>query len=467
MVAIGGPVESGGAARTPGRHPTRATGILAVLAVAFSMASCGGAAATTGAAPTELRSASPSAPASPSAAPSATTPTVAPTAGAPSVTSVPTEAPPVPHRIGVRLVAGAGEFFDRVTGAKFVPRGSNLVRLDTYHDTLDPSAYDPTRLEATLAQMQRDGYNVIRVFNDHRIGGLTADGTTLSGAYLDDAADMLARAKAHGIYVIFTQDWLPQASAYDFSTDPGIEDVNALYLSKGGLAASARFEADFVRGLVARNAALDAVLAFELRNELYFSSTHAPFSLKSGAVATANGKSYDMADPAAHKQMLADGLNYWIDRVRAAVLAVDPTALVTVGFFQPQEPNPSRIGDERLIETAAAISSSSADFIDLHAYPGSDIDLPQYVQNYGVGKVTAKPILMGEFGTARDQFSTVTAASKALVDWQVQSCSYGFDGWLLWTWDTSEQPDFWNAVDQGGVIEHALAPATRPDPCAK
>ena len=33
------------------------------------------------------------------------------------------------HRIGVRVVDGVGEFYDRETGERFVPRGSNYVRL--------------------------------------------------------------------------------------------------------------------------------------------------------------------------------------------------------------------------------------------------------------------------------------------------------------------------------------------------
>ena len=32
------------------------------------------------------------------------------------------------HRIGVRTTNGQPEFFDRQTGAKFVPRGANLWR---------------------------------------------------------------------------------------------------------------------------------------------------------------------------------------------------------------------------------------------------------------------------------------------------------------------------------------------------
>jgi dsDNA-specific endonuclease/ATPase MutS2 len=41
--------------------------------------------------------------------------------------------------------------------------------------------------------------------------------------------------------------------------------------------------------------------------------------------------------------------------------------LVSVGFFHPQAPNPSRIGDPRVVVSAPAIWQSQLDFIDLHA----------------------------------------------------------------------------------------------------
>jgi hypothetical protein len=53
-----------------------------------------------------------------------------------------------------------------------------------------------------------------------------------------------------------------------------------------------------------------------------------------------------------------------------------------------------------------------------------------------------------------------------LQEWQRDSCAYGFDGWLLWTWDTYEQPELWTALSGGRVIEQALAPVTRADPCS-
>jgi hypothetical protein len=389
------------------------------------------------------------------------------TATAPSASPSPAQGP-TEHRIGVRLVKGTGQLFDRQTGIAFTPRGFNLIRLaGGHHSTLSVGHYDPDATEHAFARMQASGYNTVRLFLDTYPGGLPGTATPLSGEFMDNAADFLARAAAHGIKVLFTTDWLPEgnSNAYAFETDPLIDNVNSLYLSKGGVAANERFFADFARGLVGRGARLDALLAYELRNELYFTDKYPPFSLKSGTVTTANGKTYDMASSKAQMRMIEENLVYWIDRMRAAILAVDPTALVTIGFFQPKGPNTSRVGDDRLIETQAAILSSTADFIDLHGYPGGDLNLRQIVENFKLPKATAKPILMGEFGAEHRAYGTIGDAVRTLVQWQIESCSYGFDGWLVWTWDALEQPELWNALDKSGAIEQALAPAVRPNPC--
>jgi hypothetical protein len=129
-----------------------------------------------------------------------------------------------------------------------------------------------------------------------------------------------------------------------------------------------------------------------------------------------------------------------------------------LGFFVPQKPNPVRIGDQRLVSTYPAIWHSQADFIDLHAYPGSDFSLKQHVENFQINGMQEKPIVMGEFGAYEGSFASVDAAARALMAWQVESCQYGFDGWLLWTWD--------NALSGDGKIERVLAPVVRPDPSA-
>jgi endo-1,4-beta-mannosidase len=188
----------------------------------------------------------------------------------------------------------------------------------------------------------------------------------------------------------------------------------------------------------------------------------------SGLITAADSQSYDMSSDAAKQQMMDNGLIYFTNRVRNAIVQLDPTALVTVGFFWPQTPNPTRIGDPRVISVYPAIANSSADFADLHLYPiPGDLTLDQLVQNYGfVGYQQQKPVIMGEFGGFTSEYATATDAGTGLRAWQTQSCTYHFEGWLLWTWDTDEQTELWNAMSSGGAINQQLAPASKPDPCA-
>ena len=413
--------------------------------------------------------------ATPSQAPPLPSETAAPTG-----TAVPTQ-PPFSHRIGVRLVNGAGEFYDKVSGQKFVPRGNNYIRLARqrttsgetiqFHSTFNVGLYEPARAEAALQRMHADGYNIVRVF----LNGCCAQGSLgdpaggLSQAYIHNLVDFLHKAWANDLFVLVSTDGPPAVGGYteilDTTWSEDFAGNSASFLRTGGLRAEAKFWYDLSRALIIQGAPLDALFAYQLRNELFFESNLPPLSLPSGIVQTANGKSYDMASAEDKQRMMDEGLIYWINATRAAILKEDPTALVTVGFFWPQKPHPSRIGDPRVIETRPAIWESQADFIDLHPYPGFRLNLPQYVDNFGMTGIEAKPILMGEFGAARSSYATVARTAQALHDWQVESCSYGFDGWLLWTWDTDEQPDFYNALTGEGEINQALAPIHRPDPC--
>ena len=68
---------------------------------------------------------------------------------------------------------------------------------------------------------------------------------------------------------------------------------------------------------------------------------------------------------------------------------------------------------------------------------------------------------MGEFGGLLTMYATVNAAARGMVELQKASAAYGVDGWLLWSWDMDLIKDTWAAVDSGGVLGKALAPATR------
>ena len=376
------------------------------------------------------------------------------------------------HRIGVRVVNGSGRFYDRATGQEFVPRGNNYIRLTTHHSTFDPGLYDAARSRAAFRRMHADGYNIVRVFLN--AGAMADPGGGLSAAYLRNLTDFLRQARANRIYVLIAAESVPAGkySGILQRENAQFQGYNLHHLARSGLDANRLFFQDLVRGLLRLHAPLDAIFAYELRNELFFETNLRPFTLTSGKITTANGETYDMANPQDKQRMAEENLPYWMDQLRDSIRTLDPAALVTCGFFHPQKPNPSRIGDARLVTTYPAIWKSHADFIDLHMYPGVELTVKQYAENFQINGMREKPLLMGEFGAFTHIFPTVDAAARALVAAQIESCRYGFSGWLLWTWDTEEQlsrdrerPLLFTATGGQGQIEKALAPAVRPGAC--
>jgi len=431
----------------------------------------------------------------PSAVPLATsTPTSIPTAPSLSTATLlpPTSVLPAPtavleptvlpleHRIAIRTIDGVGEFYDRITGEKFIPRGNNYIRVASqqgysgeaifYHSTFNTDQYNPEEVEMALARMQAQGYNVARVFitgacRDYCLGDQVAG---LRDGYISNVADFHTRAKSHSFYVIITLDGEPASPYYirllDTTWSNDFQGTNKSYLTGGGLLVAKEFWQDFIGELLSQAAPLDAILAYELRNELFYEANATPLTYQAGVFTTVNGKSYNLASTEDRQDMMDENLLYWIDQVQTAILERDPTALVTVGFFVPQAPNPTRIGDTRLIETRPVIWQSSLDFIDLHPYPGFSFSLSQYVENFGMQGMQEKPIIIGEFGAIRSSYSSENKAARAMQDWQAESCQYGFDGWLLWTYDMPDQI-FYNALSGKAQIDQALAPINRPDPC--
>lgn len=385
---------------------------------------------------------------------------------------------PAEHHIAIRVENGVGEFYHRVTGQKFIPRGMNYVRLawqtkedgsQTFgHSLFDPGKYNSLEVTNVLTKMHADGYNVARVFLSPDTMGTSTGG--LSPQYMKNVAEFLKVAKTNQIYIIFTLDWLPGGKYGQILNRDCCETfalMNANFLPPAGLEANQVFYQDFIRDLFTLNAPTEYVFSWQLRNEMFYDSDQPPLSFNSGKVTTANGKTYDMSNEEEKRRMVEENNVFWLDRMREAILEVDPSALVSAGFFWPQEPNPSRIGDPRLAVTEPAIWQSTLNFVDLHAYPGGELNLKQYVENFGINDMKEKPIIMGEFGANIQEFSSIFSAAQVLLDWQVESCRYGFDGWVFWTWDLDEQPDFFNAMMQEGAINGVLAPVLRPDPCVQ
>jgi Cellulase (glycosyl hydrolase family 5) len=387
--------------------------------------------------------------------------------------------PPPVARIGIR----EGRFYDRVTGAAFVPRGSNYIRLASqtpsggnlfdHHSTFDVGRYNAPRVEAALARMEASGYNVVRVFfsgvclniclGDPATGGLRL-------RYLEHVADFVRRAKAHGVQVMLTIDAIPAGSTWSARVHSNCctayDGFQQWFLPAESVAAFRDYFTVLVEALLDAGMPADGVFAYSLINEAFMDGEKPPFSLRSGTRTTANGQTYDLSFATERRRMLEDGLVYWADVMVDAIHGVVPTSLVTMGFFHAHEPNPARRGDPRLIYTNEFLQRSRVDFFDFHPYPDDELTFPQFMENYGITGRETKPLLMGEYGASRRAYHTPGAAAAALQHWQSESCAWGFDGWLLWTWDTDEQTALWNGLNAGGVIEQALAPRLRIDPCA-
>ena len=385
----------------------------------------------------------------------------------------------------MRTVAGAGELYDVSNGTRFVARGANYELLGvpagesaTQDVTFNAGTYSAAAADAALAELDLYGYNTVRVFLNGGCAtgclGDPAGADDLSTAYVANVVDFLTKAQARGIQAVIVGEGVPAGTSYADQVSSGASSdfagENVHYLTAGGVNGNAAFWAALVQRLTAQQLLRQTILGYELRREAYFRSDQAPLSFASGTVAPANGVTYDLAVPAERQALMDDGLVYWADTVRAAIRAVDPTALVSLGFLWPQSPNVARVGDPRVTRLRPLLDSSTLDFVSPRVIPGLELTLPQYVSNYELPSTTAKPILMGELGAPTASHATLAVAAEALQTWQADSCSAGFDGWLLWTWNTTGQrtgePAFWNGQDGAGVLKRGLAPTVRPDPCA-
>lgn len=391
----------------------------------------------------------------------------------PAASAVPV-LPQAEHRIGIRLVNGAGEFYDKQTGATFKPRGVNYAFVpigDGYTNLLlRVNIYSPQRTRDDFSRLASLGYNTVRVFLDHcnRGPGCIANigSPGLNPAYLDNIADMTIAARQAGIYLLFTSNDLPDDGGYSNEANFGSGGDfagyrNSYYLRPQAVSATRRYWRDILTGLAERNAAFDFVLGWQLLNEQWMFLDQPPLSLASGTVETTTG-SYDMSDPAQKKQMVSDGLVYYIAQVKEEILIHDPTALVTMGFFAPEVAAPGWY-----VETASLLRRSDLDFFDFHAYPGS-LELRDYVEAFGMEGYNARPIILGEYGPFRHIYTRADSAARVSTNWVADSCELGFSGWLYWAYypaPATANDRTWGLVDENDYLLELFAPANQPNPC--
>jgi len=411
--------------------------------------------------------------------PTATTTSTLPPTRTPLPTATPTVTPtpyiPPAHKIAVRQSDAGAEFFNVETGELFIPRGVNYVYVPhnggTSNLTLKIGVYDPDRTRRDFRALAERGFNTVRVFLDQCNAGPgcigDSDNRGLNPAYVDNIADVLAAAQETGVFILFTSNDLPdqggyaeQANAASGATFAGYR--NSYYLTPGAVTATRRYWRDILTGLNDRAAATDRVLGWELLNEQWMFADQPPLSRTSGQVKSTTG-TYDMADPTPKRHMVSDGLIHYVAEMKDEILAHDPTALVTMGFFPPKV-----VAPDWFVDTEPLLAGANLDFFDFHPYPGG-MTVAQLGDVFGMTGYTAKPIIMGEYGAFRHTYSSISAAARALVNWRADSCATGFDGWLYWAYypaDISAGDPTWGFTDENGYLLDLLSPQNSPNPCA-
>lgn len=381
---------------------------------------------------------------------------------------------PAGHRIAVRQVDGTGQFYDVTTGEAFMPRGVNYVFVpagSSYTNLLlRVGTYDPGRTRADFQRLAGLGYNTVRVFLDQCSRGAGCIARTgapgLDPEYLDNIADMTLAAREAGLFILFTSNDLPDDGGYSEQANSGSgEDFagyrNSFYLRPQAVTATRRYWRDILTGLAGRGAAFDAVLGWQLLNEQWMFRDQPPLSLTSGTVETTTG-TYDMGDPDQKRRMVSDGIRHYIAQMKEEIHTHDPTALVTMGFFVPELVAPGWY-----VDTAPLLEDSELDFFDFHAYPGA-LSLEEHAEGFGMVGYGAKPVILGEYGAFRHLYAEPDDAARAITGWVAESCRFGFDGWLYWTYypaEASVGDRTWGLVDEDGYLLGLFSPENQPDPC--
>jgi hypothetical protein len=394
-----------------------------------------------------------------------------------------TSPPPVADQlISTHRIYGIAEFYDTLSSQNFVPRGVNYFVLvpvqDHYEDRLFASdVYDHSRTRSDFAALSAAGYNTVRIIFDGCTSGDTCigvqNGQGLNPAYLDNITDLMKLAKEANLFLLLVSSDLPDLGGYaDLASQEASASFaagrNAEYLTAAGIRATQRYWADLLGGLASRHAPFEIILGWELLDEQYYLSDEPPFSLTTQKITPANGKTYFMSDPKQMQGLAVDGMRYYIDQLRQTIITFDPTALISMGFFAPDKPNPWREGDNRYVETVGLLASSSLDFFDLHTDPAGELTLPELAQNFGLDEHVTKPVIMGAVGASTWAYLDISDGAIAIQDWIAASCSQGFSGWVYYGYYPTPaglSDASWGFIDSQNYLMKALSPNTQPDAC--
>ncbi|MDO8468019.1 MAG: hypothetical protein Q7S56_03695, partial [Nanoarchaeota archaeon] len=439
------------------------------------------------------------------------------------------------HKIGVRdgssgsvqlasASSGEAEFYDIVNGQEFIPRGNVYFltmpqgfkaeqprysgwaydSLDIYSDVFSSQVYNHNKISGDLDKMKSLGYNVVKIYLPYYDHPNVASGNRLNDAVLDNMVDFLRMARDKEMYVYFNSGQIPLSYndiVDSYPAPANIDGFNGFFMNKGMIEAEKQYHLDLLDGINQRDSSvMNTIFGYDLAVEGFYTSYEngKPWSLTSGTVTPADGKTYDLSIPADRKALADESTAYWVQQVAGAVKEKYPNLLLTESIFTPYLSNPSAcIGYDGLVNgcgkeplnVKVIASSPYIDFLTLHIYPlnldsysAGSYDIKQDMASAGIiegqkftdGTPIGKPLFVGEFGSHADFYLTLNSAKNAIVQQQVNSCDYGFKGWIYFPWyglnpsdSTSHQGvGVWTATEENYAIANIMSPNERSDACA-
>ena len=408
------------------------------------------------------------------------------------------------ERIKIVKRGNRAVFCRETSETPFFIKGFNYVRLRYGdHATFEadtpasPAYYDPYDAESLFLEMKKFDYNTVRVF----LSGRRIENPGISGyyqnkglyaPYMENFLDFLRRAQSYGIYVLPTlgDGEIPRNSTYRSileNTVDGqtIEEAvkqshNAMYFTKQGHQARAKYASDVLQFVKERDPGLlKAFLGLQCQNELAIQGGAWPFDSKTAQITGPDGRVYVMADNTQRQKLFENSIAVYHSVMAKAIRSIDCDMLVAEGIFTPRiagiDYNGENFGirtgqnpDKRFPPQASVIISGAIDFVDIHIYYVDkavdlvrsyqlDLDSTGFTDSNREKIIQNKPFIMGEFGAFKFIDDNPTRAMQDILRTRDLALKDKAQGYMLWTFDTTEQNCLWNAAMLGSDFIKDLA----------
>lgn len=381
-----------------------------------------------------------------------------------------------------------GAYFTK-NGRKYVVNGFNFIGLSGGgdHSTFEPFEYDPYTTETMLLQMQKKGYNTVRVFI---MGGRRAQNPGISCGpehndrsfdkiYMGNVIHFLRLCRKYDFALIpnFGDNEIPNNRFYQ-TLSGGCDRTQVLFHEGAVEAKSIMVEQFLLEIRDADPALLHSLFAIQLQNEFHFSEAVLPFCQTEGIYRLYDGTEYNMANDTDRRALADHAAMLYFTRLRKTVKSVSPELLLCEGTF-----NMCAVG--KTMETAYGLRSGHPDyrvplsgleylqmpldFVDIHVYcEDTDDAAGKFEENFrnmlldteeAKALMQQKPVIMGEFSSFKPNRRTGDFAigEKNILTLRDKAMEYGFAGFLLWTIDTFWQPEIWHMMEDGGGLADRLS----------